>query len=201
MKSFDSKISLSAFALFAAAIIYRVGSGVSAGSIGWLPNFSPLAAIALCGAIYLPRRFAFVLPLAVLFLSDLVLNAHFGVALLSTDLLSRYAVLTGIVAVGFALRKNLTFGKVLTVSLGGSVLFYLVTNTAAWAVDGAYAKNFAGWVQALTVGELGFAPTWTFFRSSLVSDTLFTSLFVGCMSLAKVRVSSPLQQQAIRVSR
>lgn len=197
MKSSASKISLAAFALFAAAIFYRVGCGFATGHTSWLPNFSPLAAIALCGAIYLPRRIAFVLPLAVLFLSDLVLNAHFGATLFSADLLSRYAVLTGIVAIGIVLRKKPTFGRVLTVSLASSILFYLVTNTAAWAVDVAYAKSFAGWVQALTVGEVGFAPTWTFFRNSLVGDTLFTSLFAGCMALAGVRVTSPIQATAV----
>ena len=69
----------------------------------------------------MPRRIAFVLPLAVLFLSDLVLNAHFGATLFSADLLSRYAVLTGIVAIGIVLRKKPTFGRVLTVSLASSI--------------------------------------------------------------------------------
>jgi len=193
MKSKASKISLAAFVLFVVALIYRVGIGFSTGQPGWLPNFSPFVAIALCGAIYLPRRIAFMLPLAALFVSDLILNAHFGATLLSADLLSRYAILTGMIAVGFALRKNPTFGRVLAVSLLGSVLFYLVTNTAAWAVDAVYAKSFAGWVQALTVGEIGFPPTWTFFRNSLISDALFTSLFVGCMSLAEARVASPVE--------
>ncbi|MEI8340552.1 MAG: DUF6580 family putative transport protein, partial [Verrucomicrobiota bacterium] len=143
-------------------------------------------------AIYLPRRFAFVLPLAVLLASDLVLNAHYGASLFTTELFSRYVVLAGVAAVGFALRKNPTFAKVLTASLAGSVLFYLLTNSCSWLVDTAYAKSFAGWLQALTVGEPGFAPTWTFFRNTLVSDTLFTAVFVSCMALAGARASAPV---------
>ena len=193
MKSNAFKISIAAFALFTAAVIYRVVCGFSAGHAGWLPNFSPFAAIALCGALYLPRRIALVMPMLGLLASDLVLNAHFGASLFSADLLSRYAVLAGVVAVGYALRKNPSFGRVLTASLAGSVVFYLVTNTAAWAVDAAYAKSFAGWVQSMTLGEVGFAPTWTFFRNSMVSDTLFTSLFVGCMAMAGARFSTPVQ--------
>ena len=47
------------------AVLYRVVPvmmGVDQN--GWLSNFAPLAAIALCGAIYLPRRMAVLLPLA-----------------------------------------------------------------------------------------------------------------------------------------
>lgn len=192
MKSNVSKISLAAFALFAVAVIYRLSVGFAQGQAGWLPNFSPLAAIALCGAIYLPRRFAFGLPLAVLLASDLVLNAHYGASLFGAELLSRYVVLAGVAAAGLALRKNPGFGKVLVASVAGSVLFYLLTNTGSWLVDAAYAKSFVGWLQALTVGEPGFAPTWTFFRNTLVSDTLFTTVFAGCMALAGGRVSAPV---------
>jgi len=199
MKSNAFKISIAAFALFTGAVVYRVAFGFSAGHNEWLPNFSPFAAIALCGALYLPRRIAFLLPMLGLLASDLVLNAHFGAALFSTDLLWRYAVLAGVIAVGYALRKNPTFGRVLTASLAGSVVFYLVTNTASWAVDAAYAKSFAGWIQSMTLGEAGFAPTWTFFRNSLVSDTLFTSLFTGCMAMAGARFSAPVPvSQAVR---
>ncbi len=39
-------------------------------------------------------------------------------------------------------------------------------------------KNVAGFIQALTVGLPGYAPTWVFFRNSLVSDLAFTAVFV-----------------------
>ena len=192
MKSNASKITLAAFVLFAVAIIYRLSTGLAAGHAGWLPNFSPLAAIALCGAIYLPRRIAFALPLAVLLVSDLVLNAHYGASLFSAELLSRYFVLAGVAALGLAIRNNPGIVKVLLASFAGSIAFYLITNTGSWLADPAYAKSFAGWIHALTIGEPGFAPTWTFFRNTLVSDTLFTAVFVGCMALAGARVSAPI---------
>ena len=37
-------------------------------------------------------------------------------------------------------------------SLAGSVFFYVVTNAFAWLSDPGYVKNFAGLIQALTVG-------------------------------------------------
>ena len=48
-------------------------------------------------------------------------------------------------------------------------------------------KNFAGLIQALTVGlpQYSATPTWMFFRNSLVSDLLFTGLFVLCMNFGR----------------
>jgi len=193
MKNNASKISLAALALFAVAVIYRLMTGfVAQGHFGWFSNFSPLAAIALCGAIYLPRRIAFVLPLGALLASDLVLNAYYGVSLFSAEMISRYIVLAGVAVAGLALRSNPGFVKVLFTSIAGSIAFYVITNTGSWIGDAAYAKTFAGWIQALTVGEPGFAPTWTFFRNTLVSDTLFTAVFVSCMALAGARVIAPV---------
>ena len=48
--------------------------------------------------------------------------------------------------------------------LGSSLLFYFVTNSAAWKADPFYAPTLAGWWQALTVGHPEFAPTIFFFR-------------------------------------
>lgn len=187
-----SKVSYAAIALFVAVIVYRLGTALAGSHSGWLPNFSPLAAIALCGAIYLPRRIALVLPMAVLFASDLVLNAHYGASLVSIEMVSRYVVLAGVAAAGFALRSSPGFAKVLLTSVAGSIAFYVITNTGSWIGDAAYAKTFAGWLQALTWGEPGYASTWTFFRNTLVSDTLFTAVFVGCMAVANARITAPV---------
>jgi hypothetical protein len=69
----------------------------------------------------------------------------------------------------------------------GAVLFYLLTNTAAWFFNpfGAieYTKDLAGWMKALTSGTYGHPPTWEFFRHTLTSGGLFTGLFVGAMKL------------------
>lgn len=70
--------------------------------------------------------------------------------------------------------------------LGCSVLFYLVTNSAAWLGDPYYAKTSAGWWQAMTVGHLEFPATLWFFRNTLIGDLLFTGAFALVMSRARV---------------
>lgn len=152
----------------------------------WLHNFSPLAAIALCGAIYLPRRIAFVFPLAVLLVSDLLINARYGVALVTPEMLPRYFVLGLVAGLGWMLRKEPRPTLIIGASVIGSVTFFFVTNTASWLAEPRYAKSFAGWFQALTTGLPGVHPTTLeFFRNTLVSDLVFTGLFIGCMALQK----------------
>ena len=174
-----------ALALFAAAVFCRVGLVFAVGASPLLPNFSPLAAIALCGGIYLSRRLAFVLPLAILFASDLILNAHYGVALVSTEMISRYCAFGCITALGWALREHARFFTVMAGGVAGSLGFYVMTNTASWIDSPAYAKTLAGWVQALTVGTPGYPPTWVFFENTFVSDLLFTALFVASMAVTR----------------
>jgi len=183
--------SVAAISLVAAIIVYRLCIGFQPGHLPWLENFAPVAAIALCGGIYLPRRLAFLVPLAGLFVSDLFLNAHFGYPLVSPEMISRYLALAAVVGIGFALRARPRIATVLPASAAGSVLFYLVTNTSCWLTSPEYARTVGGWLQALTTGLPGYAPTWTFFRSTLISDLLFSTLFVLCMAATQARDPQP----------
>jgi hypothetical protein len=177
--------------LLLVAVTYRVVLGVTGSAhLDWWHNFSPLAAIALCGAIYLPRRLAIALPLVALFISDLFLNAHYAEPMLTLEMLPRYLALGLCVALGLAVRSQPALPRVLGASLLGSFAFYLITNTASWIAEPLYAKTAAGWWQALVMGLPGYPPTVTFFRNSLLSDLLFTALFVGCMSVSR-KVEAP----------
>jgi len=170
--------------LFIAVVLYRILAGYYGAENSWLLNFSPLAAIALCGPLVFPRRVALILPLAVLLVSDLVLNAHFGAALITGEMLARYGALALVALLGLRLRENRRVGTFLLASMAGSTGFFLITNTVSWLTAPGYAKTVAGWCQALTVGLPGYLPTWMFFRNSLVSDLCFTLAFIGCLVLA-----------------
>jgi uncharacterized protein DUF6580 len=172
-----------AFLLILAAVIYRVAAAVMVqhGGVGWLSNFAPLAAIALCGAIYFPRKYKFTVPLAALLVSDLVLDFYYGASLADPLILCRYVAFGLVGLLGLAISRRASLKTILPASLLGSAIFYSVTNLFSWLMDPGYLKNFAGLVQALTVGLPQYTPTWVFFRNSLVSDLLFTLLFVACM--------------------
>lgn len=173
--------------LLVVVVLYRVVLGIiGSGDMTWLHNFAPVAAVALCGGLFLPRRIAFALPLAMLFLSDLVLNlVHYHLPMLTWDIVPRYVAIALVVWLGFSLRGKVQLWGTLTASLVGSLFFYAISNTGSWLADPGYAKTFAGWVQALTVGLPGYPPTIWFYRHTLVSDLLFTLLFFACVHLSR----------------
>ena len=183
--------------LFAAAVLYRllpVLLGMKLQQPEWLPNFSPMAALCLCGAAFLPKRLAIVVPLVALLGTDLALNAHYGFPLFTLEFLGTVVAFAAVTALGWQLRKNARPGVILPAVLGGSLFFYIVTNTTSWLTltEPSYAKTAAGWLQALTTGLPGYAPTWTFLRNSIVSDMLFTALFLACMHWS--RQSAPASE-------
>jgi hypothetical protein len=153
----------------------------------WLPNFSPMAALCLCAAACLPRRWA-LLPFGALLGTDLLLNWHYSkvagasreFSFLSAELLGKTIAFAAIAAFGWQLRKQARARVLLPAAMGSSLFFYLVTNTTAWMSDPGYAGSLSGWAQALTTGLPQFPPTWAFYRNTFISDVMFTVLFLAC---------------------
>ena len=170
------------------AVAYRVTSGLLIHSgASWLSNFAPLAAIALCSAAYFPKRYKFAVPLVTLFISDAVLNFRYGAPLLDPQILCRYLALALVGWIGLLLQYRPSLKTLLPASVVGSTIFYAITNAFSWLSDPGYAKNLAGLTQALTVGlpQYSATPSWMFFRNSLISDLLFTLLFVFSMNFGR----------------
>jgi uncharacterized protein DUF6580 len=177
-----------ALLLVLSAVVYRVTTGLLIHSgASWLSNFVPLAAIALCSAAYFPKKYKFSVPLLTLFISDAIINLRYGVPLLDPQILVRYAALALVGCIGVLLRNRVSLKTLLPASILGSTMFYVITNTFSWLSDPGYMKNFAGLIQSLTVGlpQYSATPTWMFFRNSLVSDLVFTCLFVVCMNAGR----------------
>ncbi len=164
------------------------------------PNFTPLTAAALFGGACLARRWqAFLVPLAALFLSDLVL----GVA---TRLLHVYAgwlrypsgpfydgwwviylAMAAVVGVGLLLRGRRSVLTVATAALAGSTLFFLVSNFAVWAAGGLYPRTAAG-LGACFTSAIPFWVNEQWWQSPLFGDLLYSSILFGAFALAERRV-------------
>ena len=170
-----------ALVLVLLAVVYRLATGLMIHSgTTWLSEFAPASAIALCCAAYFPSKYKFTLPLGLLFLTDLLLNYKYGASIFDFQILGRYLALALVCFIGLALQNRASLKTLLPASIVASVAFYLLTNIFSWWSDPGYVKNLAGLVQALTVGlpEYSATPTWMFFRNSLVSNLLFTFIFV-----------------------
>ncbi|MDP9004022.1 MAG: hypothetical protein M3N12_04450, partial [Verrucomicrobiota bacterium] len=122
---------------------------------------------------------------------------HYGAPLFVPLIACRYFALALVGWLGLMIAHRSSWKTLLPASLAGSALFYVVTNAFSWLSDPGYVKNFAGFIQALTVGlpQYSATPTWMFFRNSVVSDLLFTGLFVLCLNF----VRSPERARAASV--
>lgn len=151
------------------------------GATLWLTGFVPLSAVAWCAGAYLPRRLALLAPLGMLALSDVVIDAHYSAAFFTATMAVRYLVLAAIAVTALGLRGRISLPVTLAGTLVGSMAFYAITNAFCWLGSPDYPQTAGGLWQALTVGLPGYLPSWYFFRNALVSDGLYSILFVVCL--------------------
>jgi hypothetical protein len=136
------------------------------------PNFTPVAAIALFGgAKFADRRVALLVPLAALFLSDIVLGFH---ALMPVI----YATFGLIVALGFRLRHNGNGLRIATATVVSAVLFFLLTNFGVWALGTLYPRTLNGLMEC-------YVAAIPFFRNMLLGNVLYSALLFGGVTLAE----------------
>jgi len=148
------------------------------------PNVTPIAAIALfAGAHFCNRKAAFLLPIAAMFLSDLVIGfAVYGGALLKSQPVVYFCMLMAGV-IGRLIRNNGSALKIASATLGNAVMFYLVTNFAVWAWGALYPRTWSGLIACYTAAI-------PFFRNSLIGDiTCVAVLFGGFAVLQRFFVS------------
>ena len=160
---------------------------------GMLPqNFSAAHALLFCAAFWLPGWMGWVLPLATIIVTDILLNLfHYNMPVMVPELVVNWMILALFVVLAKWLARRRSYGRVFLGTLIGALLFYLVSNTVSWLVNPVYAKSIVGWVQALTVGLPGFPPTWLFGLKSLLGTGLFTGLFAGAMKWSEALDAEP----------
>src|SRR5207247_9805188 len=115
-----------ALLLVASAILFRILVGFfgPVDAVGWM-NFTPLAAIALCGAAYFPARYKLTIPMVSLLLSDVALNVfHYHASLGSPFVISHYVVFGLIGLLCCSLQYRASFMMMLSSSIDESWLFY-----------------------------------------------------------------------------
>lgn len=180
---------LPALLLIPLVALYRIllawHPGGMDGAALWLTGFVPLSAVAWCAGAYLPRPLALLAPLGILAASDVIIDAHYGVAFFSAQMAVRYLLLAGIAVTAIGLRGRINLPVTLVGTLAGAVIFYTVTNAFCWLGSPDYPQTAAGLWQAQTVGLPGYLPSWYFFRNALVSDGLYSILFVACLRAAE----------------
>lgn len=138
------------------------------------PNFTPIAAMALFGGAYLKKRqMAFIIPLAAMLVSDMILGFH-------QWMLAVYASFAMVVFIGMYLRQRIGVGSVLLATVTSSLLFFVVTNFAIWLGSPFYPQNPAGLMECYIAGL-------PFLNNGIMGDLFFSTLFFGGFYLAQLR--------------
>lgn len=139
------------------------------------PNMASITAVALFGGAYLSdKRLAFLVPLAALFLGDLVLGLYSHMEII-------YGSFTLVVCIGLLLRRKRTPLRIAGAALLSSLLFFIITNFGVWAFGSLYPKTAAGLVAC-------YVAAIPFFQNTLVGDALYTAVLFGGFALAERRI-------------
>jgi len=138
-----------------------------------LPNFTPVAALALFAGVLFRNKLVFILPLGVMLASDLIIGFYHWQVMIAV-----YASFIVTVLLGMALGKKLSAGLVTAGSLISSTIFFLVTNFAVWLFSGMYEQTLAGLM-------LCYALALPFFQYTLLGDLFWSGVFFGSYVFAQ----------------
>jgi hypothetical protein len=145
-----------------------------------IPNFTPIAAMALFGGVYFSdKRLAFVIPLLAMVLSDVGLQLLTGAGYHSTMVYVYIGfILTSFI--GLMIRSKVSIMSVAAGSVISSVLFFLLTNFGYWATNG-FQAGAAGLGTTYVMGIPFFGPT-------LAGDLFFNGIMFGAFYFAQRRI-------------
>ncbi len=130
-----------------------------------ISNVAPIAAMALFGGTYLNKKYALIVPLAAMVLSDFFLGFS-----ASTPFVYLSFLITGFI--GLWLHSHKSIQTVIGASLVSSLLFFLLTNFTFWYVTSLYPKTFSGMIEA-------YVMALPFFRNTIVGDLFYTTVLFG----------------------
>jgi hypothetical protein len=162
---------LGVLAAFARLLPYLLGPDRS---FAW--QLVPVGAVALFAGSRLRSPAAWLVPLAVMFVSDLLISIPLAKLELSAFSLGTpiiYGSFALYVLIGRLIRQGALAPLMVGVAaLLGSVQFFLLSNLTVWLFQTLYPKTLAG------LGECYLAGL-PFYRNTLAGDLLYSALFFG----------------------
>ena len=129
-------------------------------------NFTPIIAMGLFGGAYLKdHRLVFFIPLIAMIIADAFLGFH-------GTMIWVYGSLIIISMMGILLKNRTTPKNCAVATLGGSLIFFLVTNFGVWFISGLYEKSIAGLITC-------YAMALPFFHNTLAGSVVYSAIMFG----------------------
>ena len=184
--------------IFAPRFLFLTGAIVMAAISRVLPhppNFTPIAAMALFGgACFADKRFAFIVPLLAMIISDSILELMSGIGFHNT-IIYVYASFVLITFVGIYMRNKANAGNIILASLTSSILFFLITNFGVWQVSvpsgasGEFEMGIKGLLNTYTIAIPFYNNDifGSFFANTIIGDLFYCGIMFGSLYFAKNR--------------
>ena len=147
------------------------------------PNFAPVGATSLFAGARLPRWQAYLVPLALMAVTDPILASFYGVPAFSRFSLFTYVSFLIAVWLGRRLRNTESISRIAAVTVLNSIQFFLITNFGSWLWFKAYPMTAAGLASCYTSAI-------PFFGWTLASDLLYTAVLFGLYAWLSRTVAS-----------
>jgi len=145
------------------------------------PNCTAVGAVGLfCGATMIDRRWAYLVPLLSMLISDCVFGFHAAAPAV-------YLAMMLYVALGSWAAARPGAGRLAGATLAGAISFFLITNFACWL--GGYEWSAAGLIRC-------YSAAMPFFRYTLAGDLVYATTLFGARAVARswfpaARLASP----------
>ena len=151
-------------------------------------NFTPILGLAIFGgAMFIRKRIFLYITVFALFVSDFIFNNYVhpeyftnksGIIIFSDYMIWVYvSILLVIVAASYILKK-FNYPKLFFTAIGGAIVFFLITNFGSWlSSPELYTRDFTGLINSYVAGI-------PFFRSTLISNILFSFIVFGIYDIA-----------------
>ena len=129
-------------------------------------NFTTMGGSVVFSGSKIPRPINYLLPLAVMFITDMFLGFH------KTMIFVYGSFILGIFIAEKLLKGKPSYSRIAAVCLANSTIFFVVTNFGVWLVGSLYPRTIAGLVQCFIMA----VPFW---RGTILGDLVFGVGFIA----------------------
>ena len=149
------------------------------------PNFTPVAAIALFSGAYLNKKYALLVPLSLMVISDLFIGMHnvvlftWGGFILATFL-------------GHWIKTQKGATRIAVMSLVSSFLFFIISNFGVWLM-GWYPRTLKGLVDCYILAL-------PFLRDFTLATLIYSAIFFGIYELVARKVKDTKYSRVLLAS-
>jgi len=150
------------------------------------PNFTPIGALGLFAGAYISMRRFWLVPLAALLISDILIGFYHPVTMVSVYLAF---ILCAVIGRKVLLEHRSIF-RVGAITLSASVIFFVLSNFGDWLSGFNYPVTWEGLVTCYVMAI-------PFFGNTVMGDLFYVALLFGTYEMVRTWI---MQSQGMRLT-